>query len=1066
MTVRSHFFRSTLTILHALTAVGCCSVFALGGNKVALSSQNRVDFSREIRPILTDRCFACHGPDKEQRQADLRLDVREGAFAQTNGTRTIVAGDSSASELFRRISSGSEEERMPPANSGKELSAEEIELIRRWIDQGAVWQDHWAFVSPQWPMVPRVRNMGWPHNDIDRFILARLESEGLQPAPEADRRTLIRRISLDLTGLPPTPSEVHTFLADKRPDAWEQLVDRLFLSSRFGERMAMEWMDLARFADTHSYLEDYHRDMTPWRDWVIDAFNSDMPYDQFSIEQLAGDLLPESTSRQYVATGFNRNHGVTSSGISEEYRVEYVIDRVKTMSTVWLGLTTGCAQCHDHKYDPVSQRDFYRLFAFFNRINDRGVELRSGNVDPLIPILPPDQEMAVLTLDQQIADIDLALRDCAAKIDWEHAEGQLVEYAARSPWPKGLVAHYPLDQLAFGELANTVAGGTAGILSGEANSVTGRIAGALALNGGQSYVELSGIPEFNRFDTFSLGAWVTMVDAESGSLIARVGQNRKTDTGLQYHNPGLELTFADGKLRVYLTHSRRDSTIEIVTGTKVPPAGWHHVFVTYDGSSRARGVTVYFDGESQPTEIVEDHLRDSIAADSAFCLGRLQNGSFQGGIDDLRVYGRELTALEVARLAEQDQLPSILATARRRRSENQHKNIRRFYLSVLDAEYRKLATKQHRLRSRATKIRHNCPTVMVMKDMREPRNTYVLRRGMYDQHGEQVECGVPAALPQLPAGTPRTRLGLARWLMDPSHPLTARVTVNRFWQMVFGTGLVKTSGDFGIQGEYPSHPELLDWLAMEFVANGWDVKALLKAIVSSSTYWQSSDIPPVLLARDPENRLLARGPRFRMPAEMIRDNALAISGLLVEKLGGNSVKPYQPQGLWRETSNINYVQDHGDNLYRRSFYTYWKRSVPPPNLFAMDAPTRETCTARRQRTNTPLMALVLLNDPTFVEAARNLAQHMMTETDGSQKNVVSFGFERATARLPNSSEREVLLDIYRQEQLRFRSNVDAAANLLAVGESGVPPELDAADLAAWTCVASVILNLDETINKE
>ena len=1031
------------------------------------TTQEAVSFSRQIRPLLAENCFACHGPDDEHREADMRLDIKESVAAVANGNNVIVPGDSSQSELYVRITSAHEDERMPPAESGRELSRQEIELIRRWIDEGAEWQEHWSFIPPRQPPLPPVRNEAWPRNGIDYFILAQLENEGLQPSRQANEPELIRRVSLDLTGLPPTSGEVRRFLEDGRPDAYERLVERLLCSPRYGERLAMEWMDVARYADTHSYLEDYHRDMWPWRNWVIDAFNTNIPFDQFTIEQLAGDLLPDSTSRQKIATGFNRNHGVTSSGISEEYRVEYVIDRLRTTSTVWLGLTIGCAQCHDHKYDPISQRDFYRLFAFFNTITERGVELRSGNVDPLMAVLPPEAEQQVVAMERRITKLEVALEARAQEIDWVRAEAMLTTIATDVPSVADLIAHYPLDKIEAEHVASTVPDGAAGTIKGQAECVPGQVSSALQLDGREQYVELGDVAGFERFDAFSLGAWISPSPADDNidarfagpSVIARIADDEA--------NRGYDLSVRNGRLRVYLAHSRQNSAIEIATATKIRPNDWNHLFVTYDGSSRARGVRIYLNGELQPVEVVEDHLRDSMKTTAPLCLGgQNRKRRFHGLIDDVRIYDRELTAMEVLRLAGSNQLKQNLATPIDRRSPLQQQLLRQYYLAVCDAEYRKLLVQRDDLRSGATQIRHSYPTVMVMKEMPRPRNTYVLRRGRYDQPEEQVEIGIPAVLPALPTGAPPSRLEFARWLMSPSHPLTSRVTVNRFWQMFFGTGIVKTSEDFGTQGEFPSHPELLDWLATQFIDCGWDVRAILKLMVTSSTYRQSSRISRSLLTRDPENRLLARGPRFRLPAELIRDNALTISGLLVERLGGESVRPYQPPSLWKEISNRSYEQDHGENLYRRSLYTYWKRAVPPPNMLALDAPTRETCTVRRQRTNTPLMALVTLNDPTFVEASRALAQRMMTEASETAQEAVQFAFELATARIPGPVEQEVLLSLFRKERRVFRRDEEAARRLLAVGESPQNSKLDPAELAAWTVVAGAILNLDETMTKE
>ncbi len=946
----------------------------------------------------------------------------------------------------------------------------EIELIQKWIKQGAEWQEHWSFVSPQRANLPKVQDTRWPQNAIDYFILARLETEDLKPSPRANKRTLIRRLSLDLTGLPPTPWEVAVFLADKSPDAYDRLVDRLLASPRYGERMALDWLDAARYADTHGYHEDYHRDMWPWRDWVINALNANMPFDQFTIEQLAGDLLPDATNSQIVATGFNRNHGVTASGISEEYRVEYVLDRVRTTSTVWLGLTLQCAQCHDHKYDPISQEDFYRFFAYFNTITDKGVENRAGNVDPLVRVASPKLETELAAIKGRGVELEQAKKQRAAESgpDFAEWEKQLLANGIRQiESPQGLILHYPMDARMGDKVTNAVADTGHGTIKGNIDRASGRFSRAVKFDG-KTYVDLGDTTAFERTDSFSYGAWVFRQG--SGAVIARM------DDTAAYR--GWDVYVAGEKVEVHMIHQWPENAIHMKTKQPLKSGEWTHVFVTYDGSSKAAGFHVYFDGQPQAVDVTRDALTDTIKTDKPLHIGRRNpSGYFQGTIDDVRIYDRKLTNDEVATLAGTNPITPILAIKREYRTKEQNSAVRQYFLENHDAVYRRLSLQLDQSRARAKQLSERAAklTLMVMREMKEPRSTFVLQRGQYDQPGKKVTAGVPAFLSAGRTGSPSrdglairpaNRLGLARWLVSPHHPLTARVAVNRLWQLAFGTGIVKTSEDFGTQGELPSHRELLDWLASEFIRTRWDVKQLLKLIVTSATYQQSSKIPPELLIRDPGNRLLARGPRFRLSAELIRDNALAVSGLLVHQLGGPSVKTYQPSGLWRETSNRGYEQDHGAKLYRRSLYTYWKRSVPPPSMFAIDAPTRETCTVRRQRTNTPLMALVMLNDPTFVEAARKLAERAMTEAGDGQQDRIGFMFELATARRPDPAEHAVLLSIYKRQHIVFRGNKDAALKLLNVGESKRDENLDVTKLAALTAVANVILNMDETMTKE
>ena len=807
--------RYTVRILHL---VPCLTTLLLFGPTLTIRAQEKktaapvtVDFNRDIRPILSENCFVCHGPDELQRKAKLRLDTRDGGLAKLRGGgHAIVPKKIDESELVRRILAEDATERMPPPKTNKKLSTAQIDLLKRWIEQGAVYSQHWAFVAPQRPALPNVKESQRVQNAIDRFILARLEKEGMQPAPEADRATLVRRLALDLTGLPPTISEIDSFLNDKNPGAYERVVERYLSSPHYGERMAVDWLDAARFADTHGYHIDAGRDMSRWREWVIDAFNNDLPFDRFTIEQLAGDLLPNATIEQKIASGFNRNHMINFEGgaIPEEYLNNYIVDRVTTTATVWLGLTMTCSQCHDHKYDPISQREFYQVYAFFNAVPESGLDGSKGNAAPVIKAPSKAQLEAIAKIDAQIKELEKA-----------------------------------------------------------------------------------------------------------SEVVMKIAELRKEKKALE----------------------------------------------AKAGSS------------------------------------------------------------------------------------------------------------------------------MVMQDMPKPRDTFMLIRGEYNKKGAKVSAGVPAFLPALPEGAPANRLGLARWLTDPSHPLMSRVIVNRYWQMFFGAGLVKTVEDFGSQGEQPSHAELLDWLAAEFISplpsggegpgvkgrRAWSVRHLVRTIVTSSAYRQSSVVTKANLARDPENRLLARGPRFRLQAEFIRDQALALSGLLNREIGGQSVSPYQPAGLWQELASRQdsknwsaqfFVQSHGKDLYRRTMYTFWKRTSPPPQLVTFDAPDREICTVRRSRTNTPLQALVLMNDPTYVEASRKFAERIMLKEKTSEARL-ALAWRLATARSPSEREMAILQRVLDKQLQTYNANPKAAADLLRVGEAPRDDTLSAPELAAYTIVASVLLNLDEVVTK-
>jgi len=1022
-----------------------------------IPDEEAVDFNLEIRPILSAACFTCHGPDEDKREADLRLDTHQQIFAEaSSGTPIIVPGSAEKSELYQRLVDTDEEQRMPPVHERKQLTPTQIERIKAWIEQGANWNEHWAFVPPERPELPKVEEPHWPRGAIDRFVLARLEKENLTPNPEADRRTLVRRLTLDLTGLPPTPEEVENFLSDSSDNAYENLVDRLLTSPRFGERLAVDWLDASRYADTHGYHEDFHRDMWPWRDWIIRALNENMPFDQFAIEQLAGDLLPNATNDQKVATGFNRNHGVTASGISEEYRVEYVIDRVKTMSAVFMGLTMGCAQCHDHKYDPISQEDFYSFFAYFNTITDKGVENRTGNVDPLVRVIDPVVQSATEEAERRLAQIEKTIvatgeRNKDAFNRWQR---RVVSEGYRTKAPSyGLMAHYRLDEREGDQVVDAT-GGEAGIVRGNPLWVSDQQRHGLRFDG-QTHVDLGDTGDFDRLDAFSYGAWIH--PSRESIVMARVSD----DDILR----GYETRVGGGRIDVRLTHREFEKGLRVTTDKDVPLDQWSHVFVTYDGSSRAAGVKIYLNGKPQKTNINKDSLKSTIRIDGPLKIGQRGNRqALLGMVDDARVYDRALSDAEVSHLAGHDPIPRLLAN--KERTEQQEQALQTYFLEQYDPEYQKLRTQLEPCWAELRKLRDDIPTVMVMEEMDKPRDTFVLLRGKYDQHGDKVLVGTPAILPPLPADAPPNRLGLARWLVDPAHPLFSRVAVNRFWQMVFGTGIVKTAEDFGIQGAPPTHPELLDYLATTFASGGWNTKAIIKEMVMSSTYRQSSEMSRELVGRDPENRLLARGPRYRLPAEMIRDSALAVSGLLIEKIGGPSVKPYQPPGLWIEMQNRPYVQDTGEKLYRRSLYTYVKRSVPPPNMVALDAPNRELCTMRRQRTSTPLMALVMLNDPTFVEASRALAERILLASDDKMENCIRLGFELTLSREPNATELVELLSLYKQQLAVYRVKRNAAEELLTLGESERDPNIPVEQHAAMTCVASVLLNLDETISKE
>jgi hypothetical protein len=1029
---------------------------------VAGPTPARVEFNRDIRPIFADICFQCHGPDKAKRRASLRLDTESGAFAERGGSRLLVPGDPTRSLLYQRLTASDTKERMPPVQTGRKLTPAQIDLFRRWIEDGASWQKHWSLIPPQRPSVPSVSDSAWMRNPVDAFILARLEREGLAPSPPAEKTTLIRRVTLDLTGLPPTPAEVDAFLADRSPDAYEKVVNRLLASPRYGERMAAPWLDAARYADTNGYQNDGERTMWRWRDWVIDAFNHNLPFDQFTIEQLAGDLLPNATLEQKIATGFNRNHRGNAEGgiIPEEYAVEYVVDRVDTTATVWLGLTMGCARCHDHKYDPIRQKEFYQVFAFFNNVPENGKAVKYGNSPPMLRSPTRHQQEQFAALDRNLATAENAFTKlvpelAAAQAKWEKSgtPGALIEWSPSV----GLLAHYPLD----GDARDRVGPSRGGQWKeGAAAYTEGQIGKAGAFDG-RSFLDAGDVANFGYFDKFSCGAWIYPNDAQGGAVLSRMNDTAEAE--------GYNLHLEGGKVQVNLVKRWLDDAIRVETEQSLSPRQWHHGFMTYDGSRTAKGIKIYVDGRPQRLRVMLDELNQTFNSTEPLRIGSRGTGSrFRGAIDDVRIYDRVLSEDEVGWLATTDTITQIVALPARQRSNQQVGKLRAYFLEKHAPEPIRRAW-QHvlALRQERERFLERIPTTMVMEEMSPPRDTFVLIRGQYDKRGEMVAAGIPGSLPPLPSGVKQDRLGFARWLVDPSNPLTARVAVNRYWQMYFGTGLVKTVEDFGAQGEWPSHPELLDWLATEFMRTGWDIKALQKTIVLSATYRQSSKVTPALLQKDPENRLLARGSRLRLPAEMIRDQALAASGLLVERLGGLSVRPYQPVGLWKElTGTVEYEQDHGASLYRRSLYTFWKRTVAPPAMLTFDAAGREMCIVRESRTNTPLQALTLLNDVTYVEAARVLAQRVLLNGSLTPEERLARAFQLATARRPRPTEVQVLRDSFQHHWVRYQADPAAARQLLSVGESPRPKQLDVAELAAYTAVANLILNLDEVITKE
>ena len=1164
----------------------------------AASSKLANNFNRDIRPILSENCYTCHGPDKNKRKAGLRLDRQEEAFGklESGADHAIVPGDTAKSKLLQLVSSESDEDRMPPAKTGKRLSKEQIERLRAWIAAGAPWEKHWAYITPAKVPLPQVKNQTWPRNEIDHFVLARLEREGLNPAPEAERPTLIRRASIDLIGLPPTVAEVDAFLADESPQAYEKVVDRLLASQHFGERMAQQWLDLARYADSDGYHADAPRSMWQFRDYVINSFNANKPFDEFTIEQLAGDLLPNSTLDQKVATAFNRNGMSSTEGGADpdEYMNKYVTDRVNTTSTVWLGSTLGCAECHDHKYDGFTQKEYYQLYDFFNRIPEKGLE--SDPAPPFVKVPRPEQAAALAKFTAELTPLEAARKNRLerkedsldlAQAKWEERFRKTVmaDWVPVEPWEISSQGGASFKKL---EDKSVLAGGanpdkdtyeitlktslrnltgirlealTDDSLPGKGASrgtngnfvLTAFEAEAQAADASQepgpgqgldwgnwsllgpfkaasakevfekAFISESAIDLAQTYDEGKI-KWTEKPDWKDGQVQAFEGENQvsylyrtltaKTarllkisvgcDGGMQVWLNGaqplgnkivrgvvpdpdeilLHLKAGENKLLLKLHHGNGAFGFYFVPQAE-PVSRYPVEFTTAaaDYNQKDFGVRSALDGKPETGWAVDGQEEKKRVDRQALFVARYPIDFATGAILKVRLKfesANKQAAIGRFRLAvtggggldEFAGLPQGLQTAffaeGANASEEQKKETREFYRENFSPEIKDLNQKLAGLRNSQKELNARIPTIRVMEEMPEPRGTQIRVRGDYRNKGEKVSAGVPHSLPPLPPETGTNRLALARWLVDPDHPLVSRVTVNRYWQEAFGTGLVKTGNEFGAQGELPSHPELLDWLARDFIDSGWNIKATLKKMVVSATYRQSSKTRPELLTRDPSNRMLARGPRFRMPAEVIRDNALVYSGLLERQVGGPSVHPYQPAGLWEDKmfGGNKYDEGKGPELYRRSVYTLWKRTVLNPTLMTFDAPDRALCTDQRSMTCTPLQAFVTMNDKIYVETARVFAQRVMREGGETPEDRLNYAYKVVLARTPNPKERKVLTDIYEEMTVNYQKDLKSAVDLITAGDSKRAENLNELQLVAWTAVANVIFNLDETVTKE
>lgn len=1048
------------------------SLIALPGSLFAAST-GKVVFNEDIRPILADACFHCHGPDPGTRKAGLRLDTEEGFFTAKEGeTPTVLKGQPEASPLYQRLLSKDADEIMPPPESHKELKPEQIAKVRAWIEQGAPWQPHWSLMKPERAPEPPVKNSAWVKTPVDRFVLAKLENVGLEPAPEAEATALIRRVSLDLTGLPPSPDLVHRYLQKaegaRLPDvAYNELVDELLKSPQYGEHRARYWLDAARYADTHGLHFDKPREMWPYRDWVVKSFNRNQPFDAFTVEQIAGDLLPKPTEEQLIATGFQRCNITTNEGgtIDEENLANYAADRVQTLGWVYMGLTTNCSQCHDHKFDPISQKDYYSLAAFFRNTTQKPKDgnVKDGNGPVLV--LPSAADRPRWTaLPGEIASTKAKLdenRKLAVGGFDQWLTSAKPEDLDKDVPANGMVAHLPLNEGTGSEVVGTCGATKTFKATGEVSwKADGKIGPAPVMKTHGTF-EIGEVGDFEKDHAFSYGGWVRAGKVgQSGGIIARMDEKG----GYR----GWDLYQNDRNYAVHIVNTWPGDALKVSTRKpSIRPGVWQHVFVTYDGKGKAQGVKIYIDGVAQELSYDNNNLKSSIRTTTPTRIGQRSHVQVfhEGSVQDVRIYDRQLAAAEIQTLSKVGPLRVMLAAVKR--GPKQKEALFEHYLVTRHQGYQIANQLSIKLESELTAIKARSPLTHIQEEKMDTQPmANILMRGQYDLLGESVEAAPPVALGALPKGAPKNRLGLAQWLVDEKNPLTARVTVNRMWQELFGRGIVVTSEDFGIMGSPPSHPELLDWLAVEFRETGWDVKRFYKMLVTSAAYRQAAIITPVKIDKDRDNALLSRGPRFRMDAEMIRDYALAASGSLSPKMGGPGTLPYQPENVWEVVGmgTEKYVQDQGENLYRRTLYNFWKRMAPPANMDVFNAPSRETSCVRRDRTNTPLQALVVMNDPQFIEASRNLAQQVM-KTGGDDLQRLHTLSERLLCRPLRTQETAILQASLIDLRTHYQSAPEDATALIHVGETQPDAKLSPAELAAWTMVSSQVMNLDEVLNK-
>jgi hypothetical protein len=1108
--------------------------------KLEAGLPEKIDYNQHIKPLLSDRCFKCHGPDANKREAGLRLDLADEAYAeQKSGKVAITPNDLDNSEVFHRIISKDHDLMMPTPESNLSLADEEKALLVKWIRQGAEYKEHWSFSTIEKPDVPEAKDKNWVKNEIDNFVLAKLDEKKLPHSTEADKTTLAHRLAMDLIGLPPTVAEVDAFLKDNSENAYEKLVDRLLTSPHFGERMAVEWLDVARYADSHGYQDDGMRNSFPYRDWVINAFNKNLRFNDFITWQLAGDMLPNPTKDMLVATHFNRNHPQTQEGgvVDEEYRTEYVIDRVGTFGKAFLAMSFECARCHDHKYDPVSQKEFYQVYAFFNNNNESGIIPYNGEASPTVMLTSAEVEKQVSFINQKLKPVEKALTPEVYRPKFERwlsgasknptvygkpkhwtikqrINPGFVVAAAKDPQNQdkqkrlipsakfisdtesGLVAHFGFENFIYPNstpptpkpnekpepahnLVNNAGTSMYGYAQGDYDRlpqiIKGRFGNAMKLIG-DCGLEFGREADFERNQAFSVSLWVNLLKkGESGPLF------QKANGEFEGHRGYRVWLNEDGTLMINFSYVWPSNCIDIRTLDKIQVGQWSNVTLTYDGSSKASGLKIFLNGKEMSHKVLTDNLHKSILygekkshwdqwVDAPFAIGKEFRTTMSDiAFDDLKIYARQLSNLEIQDIVSPQKTTSATSLLAKKELDDKEKEaLFEYYLLTQDQTFRNTFDHASVLRERANQLITDQPEVMAMSELQEPRKTFVLNRGQYDQPTkEQVFPSTPEKLLSYSSSFPKNRLGLAQWLLHDDNPLFARVMVNRFWATVFGKGIVATSDDFGNQGNLPTHPELLDWLASDFKENGWDVKAIIKKMVMSATYRQRSVASPKAIETDAENLWFSHAPTYRYSHEQIRDKILAGSGLLNRKIGGPSVYPYQPAGLWEALATRNvtsYKQNHGDSLYRRGLYTIWKRSSPPPSAITFDASERYFCIVKRQKTSTPLQSLVLMNDPQYLEAARILAENAMVNAQTLDQRIM-YMYKSLLSRNPSKEELTIFQKYQQQEFLELSKDKQKAQKLISIGEYPINKALNQTELASYALVATTLMNFDETVMK-